>query len=123
MNESPLVAYARDELQRAGMFDTDADYGGALAGSILRVVEVFAGEEHSGASAAISLAVLGKLLRFEPLTPITSDPAEWNDVSEASGRPMWQSRRKYSCFSTDGGQTWYDIDDPADLDKWKAAQA
>lgn len=110
MSESNLVTYAREELQRAGMFGKDADYDGGVANNVMELVEVFSKQGHSGASSAVTLGVLDMLLRFQPLTPLTSNPDEWNDVSELSGEPMWQSRRKPSVFSKDGGQTWYDLD-------------
>jgi hypothetical protein len=113
---SALVHYARDELKRAGMFDHDADYSGEIGDAVMELVRVFASQEHSGGSQAATLALLEKLLRFQPLTPLTSDPDEWMDVSDASGgNPMWQSRRKPSVFSKDGGQTWYDLDDTAEV--------
>jgi hypothetical protein len=51
-----------------------------------------------------------KLLRLEPLSPLTSNPDEWMLVSD---EPLWQSKRRASTFSRDEGQTWYDSDDPS----------
>lgn len=90
---SSLVLHAKNELQRAGLFDEDADYGGELGKNILSIVEKFAEQGHSGGSAGATIEILGKLLRFHTLSPITSAASEWFDVSEASGRPMWQSNR------------------------------
>ena len=106
---SNLLAFAKDEMQRAGLYDADADYGGELARSVERLVTTFAAEDHSGASAHMALAVFEKVARFQPLTPLTSDPSEWMEV----GPNVWQSRRSPSVFSKDGGATWYDIDNPA----------
>ena len=39
---SKLVDHAKRELELAGMFDKDADYNGALAPQIVKIVEVFA---------------------------------------------------------------------------------
>jgi len=106
MIKSNLVSHAEKELMLAGMFDKDADYNGALAPQILKVVKVFSKSGHSGASAAITIGILEKLLRFQTLTPITSNPDEWMEV----GKSMWQSKRNPAIFSKDGGKTWYDID-------------
>jgi hypothetical protein len=107
---SNLMLHAERELKLAGMYDADADYGGgAIAGEVLKLMAVFAEGEHSGGSAALTLELFTKLARFEPLTPITSNPDDWMDVSGASGQPMWQSRRAPSVFSKDGGRTWYDL--------------
>lgn len=108
---SNLVDYAKDELTRAGLFDEDSDYNGDLGNAALEIVKVFSSQRHSGASAAIVTSIVEKLLRFEPLTPLTFEPDEWNDVSEMSGTPMWQNKRKSTTFSVDGGKTHYDLDD------------
>jgi hypothetical protein len=105
-----MVEYAESELRRAGMFDEDADYGGELGSCILETIKTFSKYGHSGGSAMISVEILNRLLRWRPLTPITSDPEEWTDRTEMSGRPMWQSKRRPDAFSEDGGQTWYYLD-------------
>jgi hypothetical protein len=106
-----LVEHAQEELRRAGLYESDSDYGGMIGQAVEDLVATLAAQGHSGMSAEITLAAFGRVARFKTLTPLTSDPAEWNDVSEYSGRPMWQSRRQSDTFSTDGGQTWYSIDD------------
>lgn len=111
--ETKLVTYAREELQRAGLFDEDADYGGALGERILATVRAFSGG-HSGGSAMIAITALERILRWQPLTPLTSDPSEWTDVTEMTGYPLWQSKRKPSAFSHDGGESWYDVEQQPD---------
>ena len=51
IEESTLVTYARDELQRAGLFDEDSDYGGMLGEGALELVKLFSTQGHSGMSA------------------------------------------------------------------------
>lgn len=106
VQEASLVEHAREELKRAGLFDGDSDYDGMLGPAVMKVVEAFSGQGHSGTSAAISLALIEKLLRYEPLTPLTPEPSEWTDCSEMSGEPLWQSKRDPRAFSKDGGKTW-----------------
>ena len=108
---SNLIEHARTELTRAGLFDGDADYSGAHAHAVMELIETFAAQGHSGASAALTIGLFTKLAQFQPLTPITSDPDEWNNVSDISGAPLWQNKRRSSSFSRDGGRTWYDIED------------
>jgi hypothetical protein len=112
--DSNLYRYAKDELQRAGLFDEDSDYGGMLGDAALEIVAVFAKQGHSGFSANMMSAILGKVLRFEPLTPLTYAPDEWDHISEdiAGGKDTYQNRRKSTVFSDDGLQTWYDLDEP-----------
>lgn len=108
---SNLTEHARYELTRAGLFDTDADYGGAHAHQVMKLIETFAEQGHSGASAAITLRLFYDLAQFKPLGPITSDPEEWTNVAEFNGSPLWQNKRRSTSFSRDGGTTWYDIED------------
>lgn len=108
---SNLVKYAEEELKRAGWFDEDSDYDGEIGNAALEIVKIFSKQGHSGTSAEIVTSLVERLLRYEPLTPLTYEPDEWMDVSKESGHPMWQNKRKFSTFSEDGGKTHYDIND------------
>jgi hypothetical protein len=102
-----LVRHAIAELERAGFFDADADYGPELGVHLVELVRAFARGGHSGGSASVALMALDKLLNFEPLTPLTFAPDEWTEV----GPGVWQNRRKSSVLSTDHGATWHDVND------------
>lgn len=106
-----LVTHAKEELTRAGLFDKDSDYEGMIGEAVLELVEKFAEQGHSGFSAHLTLEVFQRIASFKTLTPITCDPSEWVDVSEMSGYQVWQNRRQSSCFSEDGGKTYYSVDD------------
>lgn len=111
--KSNLANHAIDELQRAGLYDADSDYGGMIGQAVQALVELFASQGHSGMSAHIVLDVFNRVARFKTLTPITSDPSEWMDVADMMPNgdpPLWQNKRQSSCFSNDGGRTYYDID-------------
>jgi len=119
---SNLAAHARYELERAGMFDKDSDYNGALAPAVMELVETFSKQDFSGEGAMIALAIFNQLIQFKPLTSITSDSSEWVAVGkEITGNLVWQNKRRSTTFSRDGGKTWYDIDDPSlnNGDTWK----
>lgn len=109
---SNLVEHAESEMRRAGLYDAGADYGGMIPEAVLALVKAHAEQGHSGGSHEMVMAIFDRVVRFKPLSPLSSDPAEWMDVSEMSGRPMWQSRRCPSAFSEDGGKTWSDLDNP-----------
>ena len=104
-----LTQYAKEELERAGLFDRDSDYGGLLGNSALEIVETFTKQGHSGHSAEVVTQLVSKLLRYEPLTPLTYAEDEWTDVSKETGHPLWQNKRRLSVFSKDGGKTHYDL--------------
>lgn len=106
-----LTEYAKEELNRAGLLDKDSDYDGMLGESALEIIEVFSKQGHSGASASMVTDIVEKLMRYEPLTELTYGPDEWMEVSEESGVPMWQNKRRFTVFSIDGGKTHYELKD------------
>jgi len=105
-----LVTYAKKELGLAGLFDKDADYGGMIGESVLELINIFSHQGHSGGSAEAVTDLFTKLMKYEPLTPLTYEPDEWWDMSERSGAPLWQNNRNFKIFSTDGGKTHYSVE-------------
>jgi hypothetical protein len=108
---SNLVEHAEREMKLAGLYDKDADYGGMIPEAVMALVRVHAEQGHSGMSHGLTMQIFNRVINFKTLTPITSNPDDWNDVAAASGKPMWQNLRQPSIFSEDGGKTWYDIND------------
>ena len=72
-----LIKYARKELEFAGLFDKDSDYGGRLADAVMELVKVFAEQGHSGMSASMTRSLFNKVADYKPLTPITGEDKEW----------------------------------------------
>lgn len=107
---SNLVNHARRELVLIGEEEWPTN-------GLLKVVAAFAEMGHSGFSAEHCTAVLEKLLRFQPLSQLTDDPAEWEDRSEISSTPIWQNLRDPRAISADGGKTYSLVDeDPVTSD-------
>ena len=96
---------ARVELKRAGLFDRDSVYEGAIGDAVMELLRVFARQGHSGASAYLTADLFVRLVRGEVLTPLTSDPAEWREVADG----VWQNTRDSRAFSNNGGATWNTI--------------
>lgn len=65
---------------------------------LLEIGDLFASHGHSGFSASYSIDCLNKLLRFEPLVPLTGEDWEWNEVSEQSGYECYQNNRCSTVF-------------------------
>jgi len=107
-----MLDFAKSELDCIGMTDDDLsgeDINFCMRDHILRMVEEFSKEGHSGYSASYALGILKKLLAFEPLTPLTGEDSEWIDVTEESGgNVMYQNKRLSSVFK-DNNSAW-DID-------------
>jgi hypothetical protein len=99
-----LHDYAKSELKLAGMFDRKSDYGGMMADAIMKMIDAFADEGHSGMSAAMAIDIFQRLARFEPLTPLTGADHEWHEV----GKGVFQNRRCSHVFKENGRA--YDIE-------------
>jgi hypothetical protein len=75
--------------------------------NVYELLEVFGKQGHSGSSAPFCIAYFETLAKFEPLSPLTGEAWEWEDVSEMSGQPMWQNKRCSHVFKDESGA--YDI--------------
>ena len=96
--DSGLIQHARQELAIVGEEDDVVEW-------YISVIKKFAEFGHSGASAEYTTRVLERLLRYQHLTPINSDPQYWREAAEG----VWQSTRNPEYFSNDGGQTFYSL--------------
>jgi len=74
-----LKEFAKSELQRAGWFDDDGAYDGMMGDAVMRLIEVFADQGHSGFSAGMTVKLFQKLANYEPLLPLTGDDDEWRE--------------------------------------------
>lgn len=95
-----LLEHARRELALAGVEED-------IRPSLLGAIEAFTSYGHSGGSASVCIPLLNDLLNYRALTPLTDDPAEWEDESARSGYPLWQNVRDSQAFSRDGGRTYF----------------
>lgn len=100
--ESNLVLHAMRELSGMGYPGSDK-MNRQMAYDIMDLVIRFSQQGHSGMSASYSLQTLQRLLNFENLNPLTTDPADWIGV----GDMIWQNRRRGEAFSNDAGKTYY----------------
>jgi hypothetical protein len=96
--------------QRRGnlMAHTLREMGNGCDIEIKELVHVFSTQGHSGSSAAITSGVLAKLLRYEPIGPLTGEPDEWAEVADG----IFQNKRCGRVFKQAdrfGGQA-YDTD-------------
>jgi len=91
--ESNLVLHAMRELSGMGYPGSDK-MNRQMAYDIMDLVIRFSQQGHSGMSASYSLQTLQRLLNFENLNPLTTDPADWIGV----GDMIWQNRRRGEAF-------------------------
>jgi len=101
---SNLLEHAKKELALMGGADDEMQQ--AMNEHILKMVQEFGGEGHSGFSASYALGLLEKLLRFKPITPLTGEDSEWNEV----GDNTFQNNRCSTVFKEGKDGQAYHID-------------
>lgn len=112
---SNYESHAWREFRAAGWVDENNKFNDemqeAICTHVLKLLEVFHDEGHSGSSAPYAINLFEKLAKFEPVAPLTGEDWEWHDVSEYSGRdngPVYQNNRCSHVFKDNNGA--YDID-------------
>lgn len=113
--------HAQMEFRAAGWTDENGNFKDemqeAICAHVLKLLEVFDDEGHSGSSAPYAINLFSKLAKFEPVAPLTGEDWEWSDVSEYGGRddgPLWQNKRCGHVFKDNNGAydsngiVWYD---------------
>ena len=107
--ESNFISHAERELQ---YLSKDPDEMQQQINTDMAIVTLFSLQDHSGSSAAYTAGILTKLLRWEPITPLTGEDSEWVEV----GTGVFQNSRCGRVFKdADGGA--YDIDGKVFQDK------
>ena len=101
-----LLTHAEHELDLIGLTD-DGDMNGEMRKHILHMIKEFSNEGHSGFSANYAISILTKLMKYEPLSPLTGEDSEWADVSHHSDRVTYQNKRASHVFKDETGA--YDI--------------
>lgn len=99
---------------------------------ILEVVEIFSNQGHSGFSANYAIGMIEKLLRYEPITPLTGADDEWTKL-DYNDDTKYQNKRcsrvfknadgqaydiEGKIFSEDGGRSWYQSKDSREYIKF-----
>jgi hypothetical protein len=103
---SNLKKHAERELKLLGynLDDKEEGMNKWMMESLLELIDVFAKQGHSGFSADYCAKTYKKLALFEPLTPLTGNDDEWNEV----GSDVWQNNRCSTVFKDNDGKA-YDI--------------
>lgn len=105
-----LIEHAKRELAlMRGPADQPDEMQDAIEAHVLKMVETFADEGHSGSSGAYTLSILSKVLAFEPVTPLTGNDDEWVEVGAQNGKPLYQNNRCGRVFR-EGDDYAYDIE-------------
>lgn len=107
---SALYEYAKKELERIekGCEDKESlSMQQTIDKNILELIDVFSNQHHSGFTAAYVIDILQRLLHYKPLTPLTGEDDEWEDVtSYGYDTPTFQNKRCSAVFKDDKGAYW-----------------
>ena len=118
---SNLHKHAMDEFRAAGWVDEygkwSDDMQETICNHVLKLLEVFSDEGHSGSTAPYTVNLFKKLAMFEPLVPLTGEDWEWNDISEYGGGTKYQNKRCSRVFKDIDGRT-YDIEGKVFWEWW-----
>ena len=104
---SNLNKHAILEFQAAGWLTDDGyndDMQEAICKHVLKLIDIFADEGHSGTTAPYAISLFSRLARFEPIAPLTGEDWEWNDTGH-----NYQNKRASHVFKDYDGSC-YDID-------------
>lgn len=111
-NELKLAGYRLEPVKDGDW--SDDDYVQSIGNCAWEVCKLFCEQDHSGMSAGFTIQLIKTLLDGDTLTPLTNKPDEWENCGKycPDSDGVYQSKRKFSCFSDDGLKTYYDIDSP-----------
>jgi hypothetical protein len=109
---SNIKNHALAEFRAAGWTDENGKFNDemqqAICEHVLKLLEVFADEGHSGSTAPYAVNMFKTLAMFEPLVPLTGEDWEWTETSDG----VFQNKRCSRVFKQADrfdGQA-YDID-------------
>ena len=104
---SNLKKHAEAEFRAAKFIDDNGKYCDdmqeAICNHVLKLLEVFFNEGHSGSTAPYAINMFKTLANFEPLVPLTGEDFEWNDTGH-----NFQNKRASHVFKDYDGNC-YDI--------------
>lgn len=90
--------HALNEFKAAGWLDENGEFKDEMQKMIcehvMKLLDVFAGEGHSGSSAPYTVELFSKLALFKPVAPLTGEDWEWSEVGEG----VFQNKRMSSVF-------------------------
>lgn len=112
--------YARKELEKAHLFDSQGDfYGGLIGNSVMELFDTLDRQGHSGCSYRMTLYIFERLANDLPLSPLTGKDYEWTKYYDGryqnvrcgcvfkDGKHSKAYNEMAKLFTNDGGKTWY----------------
>lgn len=105
---SEMINFAKRELALLRSSDEADEMQDMMDNHILDIVQRFSDEGHSGFSAGHAVSILEKVLRFEPVTPLTGADDEWTKLDYGENMAAQNKRCSHVFKRADG--TAYDCE-------------
>lgn len=90
--------HAWKEFRAAGWCDENHKFNDEMqemiCNHVLKLLDVFDGEGHSGSTAPYAINLFKRLAMFEPIGPLTGEDSEWNEVDDG----VFQNNRMGAVF-------------------------
>jgi len=91
-----LHKHALEEFRIAGWMDENGKFNNEMqemiCNHVLKLIDVFADEGHSGSSAPYAINLFKSLASFETISPLTGEDWEWTEVDDG----IFQNKRMSS---------------------------
>lgn len=100
-----MMEWAKRELDLAGFKENDDpdDMNNWMRNDVLKLLEMFVEQGHSGFSANYAIKLFQTLASWKPLSPLTGEPDEWTEV----GPDVWQNKRASNVFKGEDGRAYW----------------
>lgn len=95
---SNLIDHAKSEMDIAGLTESGDEYDRMVREAVIEIITKFSEQGHSGFSAPMVVSIVEKLMRFQPLTPLTGGDDEWTEVWDGH----FQNKRCGHVFKENG---------------------
>ena len=100
-----MMEWAKRELDLAGFKESDDpdDMNNWMRNDVLKLLEMFVEQGHSGFSANYAIKIFQTLASWKPLSPLTGADDEWTEVSA----DVWQNKRASNVFKGEDGRAYW----------------
>ena len=100
-----MMEWAKRELDLAGYKESDDpdDIDNWMRNDVLKLLEMFCEQGHSGFSAKYAIKLFETLANWKPLSPLTGADDEWMEV----GPDVWQNKRASNVFKGEDGRAYW----------------
>lgn len=106
---SNYINHAMTEFRAAGFVDENGKYCDemqeAICKHVLKLLEVFGEEGHSGSSAPYAINMFSTLAKFEPIVPLTGEDWEWTEL-DYDEDIKYQNKRCSRVFKDSNGKAY-----------------